>query len=168
MVRTGVFQAPNESSILSHPTMKYTQYGFTGTRKGMTNAQKEVLRDFLRKATSFRHGNCIGSDELAHFLFREFHPRGRIIIHPATTGSKQSILTKDDPYCDWMEPLPPLSRNRVIVLSSNLLLATPETEKEVLRSGTWATIRFARQQKRPHVIIYPEGSLFISNGARNG
>lgn len=40
-------------------------------------------------------------------------------------------------------------RNQCMVNSSHVLLAFPETPKEILRSGTWMTIRMARKAKIP-------------------
>ena len=54
---------------------------------------------------------------------------------------------------------PPLDRNHDIVERCDLLIATPHTVEEQLRSGTWATIRYARKVHRPHYIIRPCGQL---------
>jgi len=52
-----------------------------------------------------------------------------------------------------------LARNHFIVAYSEELVAAPKSNKEELRSGTWATIRYARKRKRMVTIIYPDGSL---------
>ena len=36
---------------------------------------------------------------------------------------------------------------------------TPQGNEEVMRSGTWATVRRARKQDKPIFIINPDGSL---------
>lgn len=58
--------------------------GFTGTRKGMTNAQKNTLRHVLNRVcpSMFRHGDCVGADEEAHGVVRSLDPDVKIIIHP--------------------------------------------------------------------------------------
>ena len=50
-----------------------------------------------------------------------------------------------------------LERNHDIVDETDMLIATPGEEQEVQRSGTWATIRYARKQKRTILTIYPSG-----------
>jgi hypothetical protein len=70
-----------------------------------------------------------------------------------------------DRYNRWVsfakvhDIMPPLERNKLIVARCDLLLATPETQQEVLRSGTWATIRAARRNSKSHTIVFPDGAL---------
>ncbi len=40
-----------------------------------------------------------------------------------------------------------------------LMVAAPKSFAEELRSGTWATVRYARKQKKPVVIVFPDGSV---------
>lgn len=54
-------------------------------------------------------------------------------------------------------PKPYLERNQDIVRSTELLLATPENNVEQQRSGTWATIRFARKMNKSIIIIDTDG-----------
>ena len=37
------------------------------------------------------------------------------------------------------------TRNKDIVNSCDILIACPENDKEVIRSGTWSTIRYAKK-----------------------
>jgi hypothetical protein len=61
------------------------------------------------------------------------------------------------------DPLPYLHRNRKIVDDCVLgLLATP-SGREVLRSGTWSTIRYARGLGRRITIFWPDGSVTKEN-----
>lgn len=133
--------------------------GFTGTQKGMTQKQKmEFARLILDLYPSeFHHGDCIGADDEAHRIVRffDFHhqksPRQlRIIIHPPIKNSKRA-------FCGGEALLPKdyLSRNHDIVNSTDLLIACPESNKEETRSGTWATVRYARKKKKEIRIIYP-------------
>lgn len=57
------------------------------------------------------------------------------------------------------KPEPYLDRNHYMVDRCNLLIACPEGI-EALRSGTWATVRYARKRPRNHLIIYPDGTTF--------
>lgn len=56
------------------------------------------------------------------------------------------------------EPRPPLERNRDVVDASDVLLACPGGMAEEQRSGTWATIRYARKAGKPVVIVWPDGT----------
>lgn len=116
----------------------------------MTPQQKEKLRSLLHHADVFHHGDCIGADAEAHKIARAVGCFS-IVIHP-------SDLVDQRAYCNgnivW-KPRAPLIRNRSIVSSTDLLIAAPATKDEVLRSGTWATIRYARKGKKPVVILEP-------------
>ena len=60
-----------------------------------------------------------------------------------------------------MPELPPLVRNHKIVGAVHLLIATPKTDKEELRSGTWATIRYAKKVRLSTCIVYPDGTKVV-------
>lgn len=133
-----------------------SKVGFTGTQKGMTLPQAEAVRNLLGElgATRTFHGGCIGADTQFHNLSLQFGIKP--IIFPSNIRNTQG---------DWVgakevySPLPPLQRNRIIVDHSDILLATPKANKEEIRSGTWATIRYARGIRKPVIIIYPEGNM---------
>jgi hypothetical protein len=59
---------------------------------------------------------------------------------------------------EMLDPMPPLQRNDVIVKSCQVLTACPGEEHEILRSGTWATVRRAMKEKLV-VIFYPSGRV---------
>lgn len=126
-------------------------YGFTGTQQNMTLAQYGVVRDVLTNG-ALHHGDCIGSDALAHQIGRL---NGLWIVgHPPDNDTKRA-------FCDFDEvrnPLPYIKRDHEIVDESELLIATPGQFIEQLRSGTWATIRYARKIDRPRLIVYPDGT----------
>lgn len=130
--------------------------GFSGTRQGMTPAQRATLATLLDhvRATEFHHGSCTGADVQAHVLALE---RGiQIILHPSTSLTHHA-------QCHGAaveyRPQRPLDRNRVIASSSHLLIATPKDAREVLRSGTWATVRYMLQLQRPAVVIDLDGRI---------
>lgn len=115
--------------------------GFTGTQLGMTDAQKarvdQLFAEFEYGAVEFHHGDCVGADEEAHDL-AENHSFD-LEIHPPDDDSKRAFCHAPVIH----EPKPYLVRNRDIVDSTEVLLACPNGE-ERLRSGTWATVRYAR------------------------
>jgi hypothetical protein len=127
--------------------------GFTGTRHGMTEAQHAETKRRLVGAEKLHHGDCIGSDEQAHEI------AGELGIYRISHPPKDSRLRA---FCDAEEVREPkdyLPRDYDIVDESQELIATPSTFHEVLRSGTWTTIRYATQQGKPLTIIFPDGSV---------
>ena len=132
--------------------------GFTGTQRGMTRPQASRLRETL-KPGEFHHGDCIGSDEQAHVIAESLGLS--TILHPPVNTAKRAycvvhkgcILRSKD-YLD---------RNEDIVKVTEVLIAIPCEYEERLRSGTWATIRFARKLGRPIWIIFPDGSVKKEN-----
>lgn len=125
--------------------------GFTGTQLGMSQNQKEqfVLKFQELGATEFHHGDCIGADAEAHDLVREFFPDVKIICHPPKASSKRAWKNCDD----YKQPLPYLERDHKIVDNTDFLIGTPKTDNEILRSGTWATIRYSRKSGKPNYVI---------------
>ena len=137
--------------------------GFTGSRKTPTDWQQKRMLELFQflvsqGAESFHHGDCIGSDAVAH----ELAVRAgfdHVVIHPP-------ILTRNQAYCggdksplpprgiSFREPHPYLVRNRNIIRDTHILVATPKGE-EILRSGTWSTIRYAKECDRHIYIIHP-------------
>jgi hypothetical protein len=52
-----------------------------------------------------------------------------------------------------LKPKPFLDRNKDIVNSCDILIACPENDIEVLRSGTWSTIRYAKKINKPVLLF---------------
>lgn len=129
--------------------------GFTGTQKGITQVQEVFLSKVLvelnkRGGIEFHHGDCIGADSQASMIANNIGYR--IILHPPIISDKRA-------WCDYYEARPVkdyIERNHNIVDETEILVATPKGEEE-LRSGTWATIRYAKKQNKKIVIIYPNG-----------
>ncbi len=133
--------------------------GFTGTREGMTLDQRSTFREVVKHINcfvEFHHGDCVGSDDEAHHMIKEVRPSVKVIIHPPLDDKHRA-------YCKGGKLLPVkdyLSRNHDIVDSVDWLIATPKEEGEVLRSGTWATIRYARKAGKRVTIIRPNGRVY--------
>jgi hypothetical protein len=127
--------------------------GFTGTQRGMTELQMAALRAVLRQFEpgEFHHGDCIGADDeaaqVAALLEYTVHR------HPPTDPSKRAYAPYD---VEWPAK-PYLVRNQEIVDASEVLIAAPKSKTEEVRSGTWATIRYARKLGRDLYIIWPNG-----------
>lgn len=128
--------------------------GFTGTRKGMTDKQKETVLAFLNELDpiEIHHGDCIGADKEFHDLYGD--PQATC-LHPCTLKDQRA-------YCKASvieRPRDPLGRNRDIVNSVDRMIACPSGSKDIPRgSGTWFTIRYARTQNVPTTIVFPDGS----------
>lgn len=130
-------------------------FGFTGTKFGMTDKQKQVISKIFGtyKDFEFHHGDCIGSDKEAGDLAR-INGAKRIMIHPPTNPKYRAFCKADVIYPEK----PYLERDKDIVDSCQQMLATPKGFNEELRSGTWATIRYSKKMKKRITIIYPDGN----------
>ncbi len=135
--------------------------GFTGTRNGITQQQRDAFRDtiILLEIDEFHHGDCIGADYMAHGTIKEINTNIKVIIHPPSyakyrANCKGNVILTQKPYLD---------RNKDIVDHSNILIATPGEFKEKLRSGTWSTIRYARKKNKPIYIVMPDGKVKKEN-----
>ena len=139
--------------LLRDPTMFL---GFTGTHKGMSAKQKLEFIALLHelKPKEFHHGCCVGADADAHSLVRGFDPNVRIVGHPPINMRMVHHRVMGD--CNHLEtPRAYLARNHNIVHATAVLVATPKTHTEELRSGTWATVRYARNRGGVIRMIYP-------------
>ncbi len=137
--------------------------GFTGTRAGMTPAQKWRFRRVLQ-FTEFHHGGCAGADSEAHGIALRKPGRGTVFIHPSNLRGAQAACPGSPQRVIRFKPRDPLIRNRDIVDSVDILIACPRTDTEELRSGTWATVRYARAKEIPIIIIYPDGKVTHEEG----
>lgn len=129
--------------------------GFTGTQVGMSERQTRELYRLLCLAvadgdTEFRHGDCVGADEESHQIAITAGVK-RIVIHPPTNTSKRAWCRNWPGPSDYeilvLPGKPYLERNKDIVVATTTLIATPKTDLEELRSGTWSTVRFARKMQ---------------------
>jgi hypothetical protein len=138
--------------------------GFTGTKKGMTLAQKIALENMLLDMMEpeyemwFHHGDCIGADaeacKIAHDLGY------KICMHPPLIMTKRAFCLYDDIH----PPKPYLERNQEIIGSVDRLIACPKGPEE-RRSGTWYTIRHSRNVV-PCTIIPPNGDYYEYTACR--
>lgn len=129
--------------------------GFTGTQEGMTALQKQGVLNILSTLRGaqyeyFHHGDCIGADEEAHKIAQGLGYK--IIIHPPLNQSKRAFCEGADTI---LRPKEYLDRNEDIVCSSNVLIATPKEMEEVLRSGTWSTVRRGKKYGRIVHLLKP-------------
>lgn len=125
--------------------------GFTGTQEGITLKQFDAIARYLAELNpdQFRHGDCIGADETAHYIALSIGIP--VVIHPPSNPKKRAHC----PFADLLSEKPYLDRNRDIVDASQFMLACPKETKEQLYSGTWSTIRYAKKRKVNGRVLFP-------------
>jgi hypothetical protein len=103
------------------------------------------------------NGACFGADQEAWELadLRVW----RFIFWPSNVEQAQWAVDVLRPQDTRMVTLPPLERNHRMVDDCIALLAAPSSRREELRSGTWATVRYARKCKVRRYMAWPDGSI---------
>lgn len=132
--------------------------GFTGTRFQISyetySSSERMLQSLYEEGAEFHHGDCVGADiSVASIAHRIGY---KIIAHPPISEVYRGYYTNNNVI---HTPDEYLARNIKIVAACDLLLATPFTKIEQRRSGTWYTVRRARELGKGLVIIYPDGSV---------
>ncbi len=131
--------------------------GITGSQLGSTKNQSITLMYLISQlmdSTKFYHGgDCIGVDAEFVEIVRHLVPHATIIGHPPDISTKRAFCK----YNIERKPKPYLLRNKDIVNESDVLLVVPKEDTEQLRSGTWATYRYAKSLNKPIIFIYPNG-----------
>jgi hypothetical protein len=148
--------------------------GFTGTRDGMTEAQKQAITLYLRDRhiTAHYNGACHGADQDMFWLMMNYSIalNDSVVMELCPGDTEQyawcittrSLIEEKTGFNGTInihKPQVYQLRNRVIVSRSDHLLAAPGSDHETLRSGTWATVRIARRQKVGRTIAWPDGRL---------
>lgn len=132
-------------------------FGFTGTRKGMTPRQAATVKYLFTHGgvTILHHGGERHADAQAHQLALELGVSVRVHPGPAFDIAKD-CLGADLVY----ETRPNLARNGdIAIMGVDGLIAAPHEFAEVLRSGTWSTVRRARKLKRRVWLAFPDGTI---------
>lgn len=134
--------------------------GFTGTRDGMTRAQRDAVRDLLAawrpNIGMAHHGDCVGADAEFHALC--LAAQIPVTLHPPKDESHRAHC---DGAVDTRTPLNYLVRDGNIVYASHRLIATPKTAMPMRRSGTWYTYQRAVRCHVPAWLIHPDGSCVV-------
>ncbi len=134
--------------------------GFTGTRKGMTSKQRFRFLELLNtsRPKEIHHGDCLGADAEFHEVVRAVAARNKWRIHivghpPVKEGGRA--------FCQFDYEHPPfeyIKRDHDIVDVADQMFACAKTDEEELRSGTWATVRYAVRTGTPVVVVWPDGT----------
>lgn len=130
--------------------------GFTGTRYGMTKAQWGVVWELLEddfEAEELHHGDCLGADAQADKIATMLGLK--TVSHPPLNSKHRAWLSAHE----LRIPQDYLVRNRAIVDETEVLIATPLRSTDQQRSGTWYTIRYARDQGKEVYLVARDGML---------
>lgn len=145
---------------------------FTGTRKGMTESQQKALHQAIIEsgltyenahAHTAVHGACKGADiefnqiclslGIRQFEFFPSNDRSTNSVEACLQQHRTLRYTGVEVTLHLEQK--PLDRNWEIVRGADILFAAPKEDYEVLRSGTWSTVRIARKLGVPYKIIEP-------------
>ena len=125
----------------------------------MSEAQRAAVADLLaidlKPVGELHHGDCVGADAQAHAIAGNLSIA--VIVHPPINPALRSWASK---AAEYRPPKEYLSRNVDIVDESDVLIAAPYREDDVLSlggGGTWFTVRYARQLCKPIAIVYRSG-----------
>lgn len=131
----------------------------SGSRVGITDEAISTLQEYINnnEIVEAHHGDCIGADAEFHDIVVSYDIP--VHIHPPDYGTYRAYKKGDTIY----NRKPYLERNRSIVNSTDILLGFPNGNKNVIRSGTWSTIRYAKKNNKPVMIVYPDGSFETLN-----
>lgn len=142
------------------------QVGITGTRSGMTPAQKTsfvALVGLERDMTGFHHGKCVGVDCEAGEIVRGLSS-ARVVLHPPVKTDLEGEAEGDEerPRKGYF------ARNRCIVDEVDLLVVVPFQSEWQSQGGTWYTHDYAIKRGKPVVIIWPDGSIEVKDASLSG
>ncbi len=136
--------------------------GFTGTEFGggmnatqLAEVRALVIEELAKHGDLLaRHGDCIGADAQFHEICVALNIP--VVLHLPLEDRKRAHCQK---ALRVERPKAYLERNEDIAQLCDLLLAAPRENREIVRSGVWATVRSARRHKKPIAIIYPSGEV---------
>lgn len=136
--------------------MSTLSIGFSGTRFGMSQIQKDILFRILADHQGFfHHGDCIGADAEAHDVASAM-ANFTIHVHPPIDSKLRAFKqghVNHPPKQYW-------ARNADIVDQCHYLIACPLNASQQT-GGTWNTIKYAMRPNinRRFTIITYDGTI---------
>jgi len=115
--------------------------GFTGTRRGMSQPQKDQLAFVLGIC-------CLPPGQEFHY---GTHESAVLLADVEAATIAASFGFRLRPH--YARSGEELQRDMEQVASVDLLIAAPLTDREKIRSDTWATVRRARAARKPVVML---------------
>jgi hypothetical protein len=116
---------------------------------------EEWLDAFEADIEEFHHGDCKGVDVQAAKIVQDRIGIDKIICHPPISNRHRAHFGGGT----ILKPRRYLTRDHDIVDAVGLLIAVTWEYTEQLRSGTWATVRYAHRMCTPVLRIDPQGRL---------
>lgn len=143
--------------------VKIERVGFSGTQHGMCGLQRAVVALLLQRLASpeLHHGDCTGADAECHDIAKEMGCR--VVTHPPLNPMKRAFKVGDEAR----EPKEYIPRDHDIVDETEILIAAPLQMKEVRRSGTWATIRYAWRVGKKVLLVTRDGVIQVVEGKKH-
>lgn len=139
--------------------MRYSCTGPTHPPTGLVRHVADVLLHQLTDGTEFTSGAAIGVDTAWALAAFAYYPKAKHrLIVPAAPHNEALVDWAADHGFEIVnaprladDASSYLARNDLLVATrfTDTLVAFPVTEEEILRSGTWATIRRARRSELP-------------------
>lgn len=131
--------------------------GFTGTRKGMSIKQLSTFLHLMEAKSSgwtdpqpvLHHGDCVGADQQADGIATQLG--WYVVVHPPLDRRYRAYCQNPIMCGEVLPQKEYIARNHDIVDACEFVVAAPRGP-ETTRSGTWATIRYAKSIGK-HVII---------------
>lgn len=135
--------------------------GVTGTRSGMTAAQRMAVTYYLKgivdlfneEQHELHHGDCVGVDvevaEIAKSL------GFKVINHPPV---KEDLRAFHESH-EHREPLSYFARNRKIVEETKTLFVIPYQNEWQDNGGTWYTHDYAAKKQKSRITFFPNGEV---------
>lgn len=145
--------------------MEIPSYGMTGTLEGASNEQMQTLEVLIRNVGLdfterfyWHFGDAIGADaQCFGYIITRFPFSVITVAHPGLN------ITNARAFCranEIREPIKDVTRDeRIVYCAHNGVFGLPRTFNEILRSGTWTTIRRTGKLGRPCWLIKPDGEF---------
>lgn len=132
---------------------KTIKIGFTGNREGLNEDQTAKILELLSQYTNYiihiYHGDCLGADTDFHKLCVDFKNNNTTEMVITIMPPDKNVMRGFNNGDILMKPKPYLERNNDIVINSDIIIGCPlDKNNEILRSGTWSTIRKARKMNK--------------------
>jgi hypothetical protein len=136
--------------------------GITATRNGMSEKQQtrlaNVFREHLKAGNQIvlHHGDCIGGDEqadsIARSVGREYPDSVMVTIHPPINDKYRAFCYQESAGDIQYPEKHYIARDHDIVDAVDEMYGGPKdhNKEEFRGSGTWTTIRYARERMKRH------------------